>query len=76
MRLWSVRTIMNQTFRVVAHNSTDALSIFHKAFPVEREIRSLNDEGFVYSETDANGSAKRDDEVDPAAFSIADRDTN
>ncbi len=49
MRLWAVRTIMGQTFRVVAVNSTGALEVFHKAFPVEKEIRSLNDEGYVYT---------------------------
>ena len=48
MRLWAVKTIMNQVFRVVANNSIEAMATFHKAFPVEKKIRSINDEGYVY----------------------------
>ena len=49
MRLWYIKTIMKQTFKVVATDSTEALKVFHKCFPGEENIRALTDEGHVYT---------------------------
>ena len=49
MRLWAVETVMEQVFRIAASNDIEALEIFHKEFPVEKEIKSLRNEGYLYT---------------------------
>ncbi len=58
MRMWHVKTMMGQTMKIVATNSTEALKIFHKCFPVEKEIRALTDEGHVYTKYNLRGGEK------------------
>jgi hypothetical protein len=48
MILWEVTTMMHQRFKIAAPTDIEALEIFHKSFPVEKEIRALNDVGWVY----------------------------
>jgi hypothetical protein len=48
MRLWEVTTMMHQVFRIAAPTDVEALEIFHRCFPVEKEIRALNDTGNIY----------------------------
>ncbi len=49
MRLWHVKTMTGQTMKVVATTGTEALAVYHKCFPVEKDIMGLTDEGHVYT---------------------------
>ena len=49
MKLWDVTTMAGQVFKIAAFTSTEALEVYFGTFPNEKEIKSLNDVGIVYS---------------------------